>query len=118
MYELVLAGELDRRGLKTDRQKPVDIVFDGVAYTAAFRIDIVVEDRLILEIKSVESLNNAHLKQLLTYLRLTEQPVGLLLNFAGATMKEGIRRVVNDYRQPQAPSASPRLRVNQPTGER
>ncbi|WP_374406617.1 GxxExxY protein [Pelagerythrobacter sp.] len=118
VYELVLAGELDRRGLKTDRQKPVDIVFDGVAYTAAFRIDIVVEDRLILEIKSVESLNNAHLKQLLTYLRLTEQPVGLLLNFAGATMKEGIRRVVNDYRQPQAPSASPRLRVNQPTGER
>ena len=54
---------------------------------------------MILEIKSVESLGNAHLKQLLTYLRLTQQPVGLLLNFAGATMKEGIRRVVNEYRQ-------------------
>ncbi len=118
VYELVLAGELARRGMKVERQKPIDIVFNDVAYPAAFRIDIFVEERLILEIKSVETLNKAHLKQLLTYLRLTSQPVGLLLNFAGATMKEGIRRVVNDYRQPQAPSASPRLRVNHPTGEK
>ena len=118
VYELVLAGELTRRGLKVDRQRPVDIAFNGVAYPAAFRIDIMVDNRLILEIKSVETLGNAHLKQLLTYLRLTQQPVGLLLNFAGATMKEGIRRVVNEYRQPQAPSASPRLRVNQQSGER
>lgn len=113
VYELVLTGELTRRGWKIDRQKSIDIVFNGLRYPAAFRIDILVEERLLLEIKSVDSLNNAHLKQLLTYLRLTEQPVGLLLNFAGATMKEGIRRVVNDYRQRQAPSASPRLRVNQ-----
>jgi len=112
VYELVLAGELQERGFKVDRQKPIDICFRGKHHQAAFRIDLLVEDRLVLEIKSVENLHRSHAKQLLTYLRLTGQPVGLLLNFAGATMKEGIRRVVNDYRQPQAPSASPRLRVN------
>lgn len=88
-----------------------------MSYPAAFRIDILVEEALIIEIKSVEALNNAHLKQVLTYLRLTHQPVGLLLNFAGATMKEGIRRVVNEYRQPQAPSASSRLRVKTNRGD-
>jgi iron complex transport system substrate-binding protein len=62
-----------------------------------------------VEIKSVERLNGAHAKQLLTYLRLTHQPVGLLINFGGGTLKEGLKRVVNDYR----PSAPPRLRVNQ-----
>lgn len=82
-------------------------------FEAAFRIDLLIEGRLVVEIKSVEQISRAHGKQLLTYLRLTNQPVGLLLNFSGATMKEGIRRVVNDYRQPQSPSASPRLRVNQ-----
>jgi GxxExxY protein len=86
-------------------------------FPGAFRIDLLIENRLVLEIKSVESLSKAHGKQLLTYLRLTRQPVGLLLNFAGATMKEGIRRIVNDYRQPLVTSASPRLRVNQINGE-
>lgn len=117
VYELILAGELRRRNFKVDRQLPIDIEFRGVRHSAAFRIDLMVEDRLILEIKSVETLSKAHLKQLLTYLRLTRQPVGLLLNFSGATMKEGIRRVVNDHRQPQAPSASPRLRVKNQSGE-
>jgi len=117
VYEMILAGSLAKRGLKVDRQKPIDIVFDGVRYCAAFRIDLLVEGSLLLEIKSVESLAPVHGKQLLTYLRLTQQPVGLLLNFSGATMKEGIRRVVNDYRSPHDSSASPRLRVNQSNGE-
>ena len=117
VYELVLASELERRGMKVARQVPVDIEFRGQRHASAFRIDLLVDERVILEIKSVERLNNAHLKQLLTYLRLTHQPVGLLLNFAGATMKEGIRRVVNDHRQPQRPSASPRLRVKRECGE-
>ena len=95
VYELVLAGALERRGLKVDRQVPVDIHYDGLTFAAAFRIDIRVEDRLILEIKSVEKLANLHAKQLLTYLRLTDSPLGLLLNFSGETMKEGIRRVAN-----------------------
>lgn len=99
--------------MQVDRQKPVDILYDGMRFEAAFRIDLLIEGRLVVEIKSVEQISRAHGKQLLTYLRLTNQPVGLLLNFSGATMKEGIRRVVNDYRQPQSPSASPRLRVNQ-----
>lgn len=117
VYELVLAGSLSRSGLKVDRQKPIDIVYDGLRFEGAFRIDLMIEDMLVLEIKSVEQLSRAHGKQLLTYLRLTKQPVGLLLNFAGATMKEGIRRVVNDYRQPASSSASPRLRVKSSYGE-
>ena len=113
VYELVLAGALDRRGLKVARQVPVDVEYDGQRYLAAFKMDLLVEGRLIVEIKSVESISKAHGKQLLTYLRLSNRPVGLLLNFSCATMKEGIRRVVNDYQQPQGSSASPRLRVNQ-----
>jgi iron complex transport system substrate-binding protein len=98
VYETVLAGRLERRGLKAARQVPVPITFDGHDFDVAFRIDILVEDRLILEIKAVEQLGKAHARQLLTYLRLMKQPVGLLLNFSGATMKEGIRRLVNDYK--------------------
>lgn len=98
IYETVLAGRLERRGLQIARQVPVPLEFDGYAFEAAFRIDILVEQRLILEIKAVETLSKAHAKQLLTYLRLFKQPVGLLLNFSQATMKEGIRRMVNDYR--------------------
>ena len=98
VYEMVLAASLEKMGYKIDRQKPVDIHYDGMHFEAAFRIDLVVDERLLVEIKSVERLNPAHAKQLLTYLRLTGQPVGLLLNFAGATLKEGIKRLVNDYR--------------------
>jgi GxxExxY protein len=109
VYENLLGSMLARRGLKVDRQKPIDIDYDGEIFLAAFRIDLLVEDRLLIEIKSVEKFSAAHAKQLLTYLRLTGQPVGLLLNFGAATMKEGLKRIVNDYR----PSAPSRLRVNQ-----
>jgi GxxExxY protein len=96
-------------GYAVARQHPIDIEFETLRFAAAFRIDLLVDDRLLVEIKSVDQLHAAHAKQLLTYLRLTGQPVGLLINFGGATLKEGIRRVVNDYH----PSASPRLHVNQ-----
>lgn len=105
VYETVLAGQLVRMGYSVARQVPVDIEFDGLRFAAAFRIDIMVDDRLLLEVKSVDQLHASHAKQLLTYLRLTKQPVGLLINFGGATLKEGFRRLVNDYH----PSASPRL---------
>lgn len=95
VYETVLEGALCRRGLKVDRQVPVDIIYDGMRFSNAFRIDLRVEDSLILEIKSIEKLSNLHAKQLLTYLRLTDTRLGLLLNFSGETMKEGIRRVAN-----------------------
>lgn len=97
VYESVLTSRLRKRGLKVDRQVQVKAVFDGELYDPAFKIDMLVDDRLVLEIKAVELLSKAHAKQLLTYLRLLKQPVGLLLNFSEATMKDGIRRVVNDY---------------------
>ena len=98
VYEIVLAGRLEKRGLLAERQVPVPIEFDGHAFGAAFKIDILVERRVVLEIKSVEMLSKSHAKQLLTYLRLAKQPVGLLMNFSAATMKDGIRRMVNEYR--------------------
>jgi GxxExxY protein len=95
VYETVLAGALERRGLKVDRQIPVDIHYDGMTFAGAFRLDLRVEELPILEIKSVEKIANLHAKQLLTYLRLTDSPLGLLLNFSGETMKDGIRRIAN-----------------------
>ncbi|WP_336977721.1 GxxExxY protein [Altererythrobacter fulvus] len=98
VYEAVLAAAMQRRGYRVSRQVPVGIEYDGLTIDAAFRIDLLIEGTLIIEIKSVEQVSKLHAKQLLTYLRLTKQPLGLLLNFSGMTMKEGIRRLVNDHR--------------------
>lgn len=97
VYEMVLAGALARKGYKIERQLAVDVHYDGMQFKAAFKIDILVEDSLVLEIKAVDRFNAVFAKQLLTYLRLIKQPLGLLLNFSGETMREGIRRVVNEY---------------------
>jgi GxxExxY protein len=99
VYEVVLNAALQRKGYQVQRQVSVPIVYDGLQIDVAFRIDLLVEGCLIVEIKAVETLGKVHAKQLLTYLRLMKQPVGLLLNFSGETMKEGIRRLVNDYRR-------------------
>lgn len=104
VYETVLAGKLAEAGYKVIRQKPIDIVFEGTTFEAAFRVDILVEDRLVIEIKSVDRLAPVHAKQVLTYLRLLDQPVGLLINFGGETLKEGIKRLVNNHK-PSASSA-------------
>jgi len=109
VYETVLAGNLYDMGYMVDRQKPIDIEFEGRRFDAAFRIDLLVDNRLLIEIKSVDALSKALMKQMQTYLRLTNQHVGLLINFAGATLREGLKRVVNEH----VPSASSRLRVNQ-----
>ena len=98
VYEKVLAGSLARSGYTVACQVPVTIEYDGLSFDAAFRVDILVEQRVIVEVKCVEALGKLHAKQLLTYLRLMKQPVGLLLNFSSLTMKDGIRRLVNDYR--------------------
>ena len=87
-----------KRGLRVESQVSVPINYDGMVIDAAFRIDLLVEERLIVEVKAVDQLTKLHARQVLTYLRLMEQPVGLLLNFSSMTMKEGIRRLVNDYR--------------------
>jgi iron complex transport system substrate-binding protein len=97
VYETVLAGRLEARGLKVQRQVPVPIVFDDQVFEAAFKVDLLVEGTLVLEIKAVETLSKAHAKQVITYLRLMKQPVGLLLNFSCATMVEGIRRIMNNH---------------------
>ena len=105
VYETVLAAKLEQMGHDVRRQHPIDIEFEELRFPAAFRVDLLVDDRLLIEIKSVEKLHAVHAKQTLTYLRLTGQAVGLLINFGGATLKEGFRRLVNDYH----PSASLRL---------
>lgn len=97
VYETVLAATLARSGYAVERQRAVDIEFDGLKIPGAFKVDLMVDNRLVLEIKSVSPIMPVHSKQLLTYLRLLKQPVGLILNFGGATMKEGIRRLVNQH---------------------
>ncbi len=108
VYETVLAASLARSGLKVVRQQPIDINYGGMRFEAAFGVDLIVDMQLIVEIKSVDRLAPVHAKQLITYLRLMNQPVGLILNFGGETMKEGIRRLVNNYHCPSS-SVSPRL---------
>lgn len=112
VYEMVLARELERRGFHVERQKPVSFEYDGMNFDEGFRVDLLVEGCVVVELKSVENLAPVHSKQLLTYLRVLNLRVGLLLNFGAATLKEGLHRVVNNLR----PSASPRLRVNQSGG--
>jgi len=114
VYETVLAKGLERRGLRVERQKPISFEFDGMRFEDGFRLDLLVEGVVVVELKSVENLAPVHSKQVLTYLRLLDLPVGLLLNFGAATMKEGMHRIVNNY-QP-SPSATPRLRVNETRG--
>ncbi|MBR0551213.1 GxxExxY protein [Stakelama marina] len=103
VYEAVLAARLQAMGYSVLRQLPIDIEFENIRCDAAFRVDLLVEGRVLVEIKSVEKLAEVHAKQLLTYLRLTKQPIGLLINFGGETLKEGVRRLANNYN----PSALP-----------
>ena len=95
VYEAVLAAELLQRGLSVKRQVPVTIRYKGMTFDEAFRADLVVEEKVIVELKSVERVSEAHKKQVQTYLRLTGCKLGFLLNFGEALMKRGITRVVN-----------------------
>jgi GxxExxY protein len=95
VYEVVLAQELRQRGLSVDRQVPVPIEYGGIKLDEGFRADIVVNGKVILELKSVDRATAAHRKQIQTYLRLTGCKLGFLLNFGEALMKDGICRAVN-----------------------
>ena len=95
VYEVILAHELKKRGLKVERQVPVAIVFEGIKFDEGFRADIIVEDKVIVELKSIEKVMPVHKKQLLTYLRLTDKKLGLLINFGSELIRDGISRVVN-----------------------
>ena len=95
VYEAILATQLTKAGLVVERQKILPVEFDGVVLADGFRVDLLVEGQLIIEVKSVERFAPVHSKQLLTYLRLAGQPVGLLMNFGGETFREGLKRIVN-----------------------
>lgn len=95
VYEVALEKELESRGLRVQRQVPIPIKYKGLRFDEGFRADLIVEDKVILELKSVEQLNKVHHKQLLTYLKLTELKLGFLLNFGSALMKDGISRIAN-----------------------
>ncbi len=95
VYEVALAHELTKRGLRVERQIPIPIEYDGVEFEEGFRADIVVENKVILELKSVTQLTATHRKQIQTYLKLTHFRLGFLLNFGAALMKDGIVRAVN-----------------------
>lgn len=95
VYEVVLAHELKDRGLAVERQKAIPIHYDDLIFDEGFRADIIVENSVIIELKSIETINPVHKKQLLTYLRLSDMKLGLLINFGAALTKNGIFRVVN-----------------------
>jgi GxxExxY protein len=98
VYEQLLANRLTRQGLKVERQKAAGARIDGLDFPDAFRIDMLVEDILLIEIKSIDRLLPVHTRQTLTYLRLMKLPLGLLLNFDGITLKGHMKRVANNYR--------------------
>ncbi|MBU1606509.1 MAG: GxxExxY protein [Alphaproteobacteria bacterium] len=99
-YVQLMAAELARRGIAVSRQVAMPLTYKGVVVDNAFKIDLLVERTLIVELKSIERLAPVHGKQVLTYLRLMGLPLGLLMNFGQATFKEGLRRVANDYWRP------------------
>jgi GxxExxY protein len=95
VYEVLLAHELKERGFQVERQVPVSIQYMGIQFEEGYRLDLLVENLVIVEIKSVEEVLPVHKKQLLTYLRLTKKSLGLLLNFNVDLMKNGITRIAN-----------------------
>ncbi len=95
VYEVVLTHELEKHGINVERQVPVSIEYDGIKFDEGFRADIIIENKVILELKSIESVTKAHKKQVLTYLRLTGCKLGFLLNFGEALMKDGITRIID-----------------------
>ncbi len=95
VYEVVLVFELKKRRLTAERQKPMPIIYDGIRFDEAFRSDVVVNGKVIAELKSVEALLPVHAKQLLTQLRLSGLKLGLLINFGEAHLKNGIKRIIN-----------------------
>lgn len=95
VYEAIMFHELIKRGLKVERQKPIPVIWDEIYLDIGFRSDLIVEDKVIVELKSVETLSKVHSKQILTYLKITNIKLGLLINFNEALIRDGIYRIVN-----------------------
>ena len=102
VYLHVLTHELRKRGLRVDTEVPIPVIWEEVKLEVGFRADLIVEGIVVVELKSVEAVAPVHKKILLTYLRLTDKRVGLLINFGVELLKHGIHRVVNDYREEEA----------------
>ena len=103
VFEVVLAHELRKRKLSVQRQVPMPVVYDGIRFDEAFRIDLLVGSKVIVELKSIECLSRLHAKQLLTQLRLANLKLGLLMNFGEHHLKDGIKRVINGTLEPEEP---------------
>jgi GxxExxY protein len=95
VYEVILAHELRKRGLRVERQVPIPIVYDDLKFDKGFQADLIVEDLVIVELKSIEALLPVHSKQVLTQCRLSNRRLGLLINFGETLLKNGIKRIVN-----------------------
>ncbi|WP_256858914.1 GxxExxY protein, partial [Leptospira kirschneri] len=109
VYEAILAKKISAKGLIVERQKSVPIHYQGMTFDEGFRLDLLVDGQLVIELKSVENIHPVHPKQLLTYLRLMNLPLGLLINFGASLLKDGLKRVVNQHNN----FASSRLRMHQ-----
>ena len=96
VYEAVMAYELEKRGLRVEPQKSIPVVYEGVKLEVGFRADLMVEDKVIVELKSLEVIAPVHKKQLLTHIRLANKRLGLLINFGSELIKNGITRIVNN----------------------
>ena len=94
-YRLVLMADLERRGLRVEQEKPISFQYEGISIVNGFRVDLLVENRVVVELKSLERLAPVHTRQVLTYLRLLDLPIGLLINFGAARLDDGLQRVVN-----------------------
>lgn len=100
VYENILTEKLKNAGLKVEVQKPISFTYDGIEIDNGFRVDLLVEDKVVVELKSVEALSPVHHKQLLTYLKILHLQVGLLINFGAPTLKQGFHRIVNHFKPP------------------
>lgn len=98
-YEQCLCHELSLRGISFERQKELPVVYKGLKLDCGYRLDVVVEDAIILELKSCDNIEPIHKAQLLTYLKLSGKSLGLLLNFNMPTMRDGIIRIVNEFKE-------------------
>ncbi|MBI5708161.1 MAG: GxxExxY protein [Armatimonadetes bacterium] len=107
VYEALLAFELDRRGFDVETQRGIPVVYEDVKLAEGFRCDLIVEGKVIVEIKSVEALAHIHFCQLLTYLRLADKRVGLLINFNVPKLTDGIKRIVNKLPEPPIAQSTP-----------
>ncbi len=99
VYQAILAHELRQRGLRVETEQPIPVVWDTLKIEIGFRADLIVEDKVIVELKSVEKTAPVHKKQLLTYLRLADKRLGLLINFGEELIKDGITRLVNGLQE-------------------